>query len=639
MKELFIKKHPNLVKEIHPDKNNGIDFSVLFENSSCMVEWQCQVNPKHVWKQKIGVRATKGYGCPYCSGRLTLPEESFPVLFPTLLKELHPTKNIDFDPYKYRPGSNKKVWWLCANGHEWQQQIHHRVSRGSTCPKCRKISNSLGKKYPDISKEWHFEKNAPLNPFDVGPSSTKKVWWKCSKNSEHEWEVNINTRTFKGSSCPKCKEKTYKNKPLPALSEYSTKLSNEWHPTNNGNLKPSDVTAGSTQKVWWRCSNDPSHEWQAVIRNRARQGKGCPKCAKRTKSNPTNSLYIRYPEIAKQWHPTKNNNIALNEVSYGSSYLAWWLCPKNPSHEWQATVVSRTQRNSTGCPKCPESRKSRDNSLAIVHPDIAAQWHPTKNKELTPDKVSRASGRKIWWICSNNPDHEWEAQIKNRTVLGSGCPFCFQELNAIRLTEHLYDLTSSDIDAYHILLSNLRVLKKLLDLEIKSHARLNQPYLRMLYTSAITYLETYLADTFCNEVLHSGDLIEKVITTNPELNKKQYSIAEVFDWNKNITKKLSEYLFSIMWHNLAKVEKLYNNTLEVSFPRDITDLYQAINIRHDIVHRNGRTKSGRIRHIKKANVENLILKIRDFADHINTKLTEIKTEQSATQGPTNSAGL
>ncbi len=30
-------------------------------------------------------------------------------------------------------------------------------------------------------------------------------------------------------------------------------LVQEWHPTENGDLKPEDVSSGSSKEVWWLC--------------------------------------------------------------------------------------------------------------------------------------------------------------------------------------------------------------------------------------------------------------------------------------------------------------------------------------------------------------------------------------------------
>ena len=47
-------------------------------------------------------------------------------------------------------------------------------------------------------------------------------------------------------------------------------------------------------------------------------------------------------------------------------------------------------------------------SLAETHPELATEWHPTKNS-LLPWQVSAGSNKKVWWKCEKGPDHEWEA--------------------------------------------------------------------------------------------------------------------------------------------------------------------------------------------------------------------------------------
>jgi hypothetical protein len=59
--------------------------------------------------------------------------------YPELFAEWHPTKNGKNLPEDFLHGSNKKVWWLCKNGHEWQQtgdKVKRLVSH-ELCPKCR----------------------------------------------------------------------------------------------------------------------------------------------------------------------------------------------------------------------------------------------------------------------------------------------------------------------------------------------------------------------------------------------------------------------------------------------------------------------------------------------------------------------
>ena len=62
----------------------------------------------------------------------------------------------------------------------------------------------------------------------------------------------------------------------------------------------------------------------------------------------------------------------------------------------------------------------RHKSVAEERPELRAQW--ARSNKLSPDKVSSGSHLKVWWICSEG--HKWQATVKNRALLGSGCPYC-----------------------------------------------------------------------------------------------------------------------------------------------------------------------------------------------------------------------
>ena len=54
--------------------------------------------------------------------------------------------------------------------------------------------------YPELAKEWNYEKNGSLTPQTVSVGSGKKVWWRCDKG--HEWQAQICGRKKHG--CPVC---------------------------------------------------------------------------------------------------------------------------------------------------------------------------------------------------------------------------------------------------------------------------------------------------------------------------------------------------------------------------------------------------------------------------------------------------
>ena len=122
-----------------------------------------------------------------------------------LMTEWNWERNIDIDPSHIALGSDKKVWWRCGKGHEWQATIDNR-NKGRNCPYCSGRYAIVGVSdlqtvNPVLAREWNYEKNKGLTPADVLPNSNKKVWWKCSKG--HEWQALIANRN-KGVGCPVC---------------------------------------------------------------------------------------------------------------------------------------------------------------------------------------------------------------------------------------------------------------------------------------------------------------------------------------------------------------------------------------------------------------------------------------------------
>ena len=198
--------------------------------------------------------------------------------------------------------------------------------------------------------------------------------------------------------------------------EHREELLIEWDTEKNLPLTPETVSRGSKRRVWWTCAH--GHHRQAAVHTRSGSGTGCPYCTGRRAIPGETDLATRYPDLARQWQPTKNGALTPSDVLPGSHRLVWWLCPNG--HEWRAQVKSRV--NGAGCPICTNRHVlSGDNDLASLYPYIARQWHPTKNGALTPSDVVPGSNQSVWWVCPRG--HEWRTQVKSR-INGSGCPVC-----------------------------------------------------------------------------------------------------------------------------------------------------------------------------------------------------------------------
>ena len=413
--------YPEIAKEWHPTKNGKLTPDQFVAGSHKKAWWKCPKSCDHEWEAVIKSRAN-GCGCPFCAGHKPSVTNSLVSLHPEIVKEWHPTKNGTLTPDKVVAGSEKKAWWKCPNGsdHEWDASIRHRAVDGSGCPFCAgkkpSVTNSLTSLYPEIVKQWHPTKNGTLTPDQVVAGSNKKAWWKCPNSPDHEWRAIIGNRA-RGVGCPFCVNQ--KPSLTNSLANLYPEITKQWHPTKNGTLTPDQVVTGSNKRAWWKCSKGSDHEWEAKIGERVK-GNGCPFC-RSLRPSITNSLASLYPEIATQWHPTKNGTLTPDRVVAGSENKASWKCPNSSDHEWKATIYSRI--NGTGCPFCAGKRPSITNSLASLYPEIAAQWHPTKNGTLTPDQVTTGSGKKVWWRCRIDPSHEWEVTVEHRTR-GRGCPAC-----------------------------------------------------------------------------------------------------------------------------------------------------------------------------------------------------------------------
>ena len=534
--------NPTLANEWHYEKNSTLTPFDVLPSSHNKVWWKCKLG--HEWESTIASR-NAGVGCPFCSNKKVIQGyNDLATLNPILAREWNYEKNGELTPTNVTSGSNKKVWWKCDKGHEWQSIISNR-NKGHGCPQCAgqkaiKGVNDLVALNPTLAKEWNYEKNNGLTPAEVSSGSDKKVWWICEKG--HEYQAIVCNRNL-GGGCPYCANK----KVLVGYNDLATvnpALANEWNYDKNNGLTPMDFMPSSGKKVWWKCKK--GHEWQATMNNRT-NGYGCPIChSERNTSLPEYALifYLRKygidvqhsykefgyeldiyipamkiaieydgsfwhknrikkdleknakcktdgiklyriredlpslnnssidyivqkkqknlqevlgrvlseitettvdvdlerdsieieslreytekkisilvtnPSLATEWNYEKNGNLSPENLTAHSNKKVWWKC-KN-GHEWQAIINDRTRGN--GCPYCSGLRLIKGkNDLQTINPILASEWNYEKNAELTPAQVFPNSNKKVWWKCKKG--HEWEAKIQNRNN-GRGCPYC-----------------------------------------------------------------------------------------------------------------------------------------------------------------------------------------------------------------------
>ena len=405
---------------------------------------------------------------------------------PELAKEWHPTLNGDLTPMDVTLGSNKKVWWQCVKGHQWESMVCNR-NNGKRCPYCsgKRILvgyNDLATTNPEVSEEWHPTLNGDMTPNCVTFGSGKRIWWRCGKG--HEWERPISHRS-RGAGCPFCAGK----KTLKCYNDLATvnpELAKEWHPTLNKDLTPYEVGSGSHKKVWWLCSK--GHEWEATVANRNKRS-GCPKCSAEMRTSfPEQAIYYYLKQATSvevesrasvcgmevdifipSWkigieydgayfhnsdkstarENIKNETLAENGIHlirikestsrFEDTQNIIYCVPGN-GHSFLTLPLLNLAERLSEIKKIPihfDVNFERDgikileqyiegeklNSLAARNPILAEEWHPIKNGRLTPEQVSYGSKKRVWWQCRKYREHEWRGALYNR-MNGDGCPYC-----------------------------------------------------------------------------------------------------------------------------------------------------------------------------------------------------------------------
>ncbi len=315
---------------------------------------------------------------------------------------------------------------------------------------------SLACLYPQLAKEWHPIKNGDLAASDVSPTCCKKVFWllpyddpKTGRHFDFEWEDTVNNRTSGHKVWP-----GYNDLETYCKLNGMENLLDEWHPTKNGDIKPSSISAKSQKKVWWMLSyDDPitgkhfDFEWEATPSSRVSKKSGCPFLSGQKIWPGYNDLetYCKLngmENLLDEWHPIRNEIILPSELSPKGNTKVWWMLPyddpitgKHFDFEWEATPKERVSLK-VGCPFLSGHRVWPGyNDLETYcklngMENLLDEWHPTRNGDLRPLDVLYRSEDKVWWFMSYiDPEtsrkfnFEWKMSLYSRTQQKSGCPF------------------------------------------------------------------------------------------------------------------------------------------------------------------------------------------------------------------------
>lgn len=406
---------PDIAAEWDIKKNKSLYPQNVTKGSAKKVWWIC---PKgHSYDMSVICRV-KGQNCPYCNNRRVLVGfNDLQTLEPEIAQSWHPFFNGNLTPKDVIPGTKKRIWWQCSKGHEWQASVAQRC-KSKGCPICqnrRIISkvNDLITVCPELEKEWDYERNTE-KPEKYSSGSRAIVWWKCSKG--HSWKAAISDRS-RGYNCPKCSEERRVSFPEKAILYYVQKVF-------------CDVEANYRSK--WLGTQELDiyiPKYKIAIEYDGVYGHSKPEGNKRDEKKnllcqKNNVLLIRIREPGC----LELNNFSINYIMDSSRHLEKAIQFVLYKLRELAGVDTLNVQADINIQKDRSEIYSlieyveKENSLKNKAPGIAALWHPVKNKTLTPELVSVASSKKVWWL--GKCGHEWQTPVAYEVLSGGKCPYC-----------------------------------------------------------------------------------------------------------------------------------------------------------------------------------------------------------------------
>lgn len=188
-----------------------------------------------------------------------------------------------------------------------------------------------------------------------------------------------------------------------------------------------------------------------------------------------------------------------------------------------------------------------------------------------------------------------------------------------------YDYINDQFDAITESRINLIVFNKELD-NLKELSKLQSEgdglkriLNRQIFISIIGCVETFLSETFLRLTFEKKDYYQAFVLTHPEFKSRKFELREIFTQQKQLDSIVKKTILDTIFHNLPTIKNMYEDTFSISFP-SITKIYKYVLVRHDLVHRNGKTKDGVDVNITDEFIDIVISEVKEFIEKICVEL-------------------
>lgn len=323
-------------------------------------------------------------------------------------------------------GSQRVFTWRCpAVATHPPYRLSLPVRRRSGCPRCA----SLVTTHPAIAAQWHPTGNGLLTPADVTPGANARVWWRCTRG--HEWPTTVGLRTSQRTSCPRCCLSHRSAAEVRLWAELSAVLSpvlGAGTVRHHHRLPGLDARSGKVDIAVTTSAGVIAVEYDGAYWHRRRRGPDVWKSAAiraawhglvRVRERPLDLLHGDDVAVVGTDDPVEAASAVLDRMCERG-----WLPPAAAAAAANYVAAGRVHGAALAKTLLADVayRDLGEDSLAVTHPQIAAQWDPEGNGELTPRHVRPDASKPVWWRCPLGDS--FEAAPGQRTGRGRGCPFC-----------------------------------------------------------------------------------------------------------------------------------------------------------------------------------------------------------------------
>ena len=421
------------MEQWHGDLNGSLTASEVNRKSNDQVWWYCKEGADHVWQEPVSDRVLRRH-CPFCTGKMVCQSNSLEASHPEIAAQWDYEKNHPVTPNQVTRGSGSVVYWICDFNpdHKWPARINSRTapSQQNGCPYCDKrqqsgpelrLRSELESIFDDV-KYRHRIEGLELDIFipklKVGIEYDGAYFHKDKFEQDSKKNLafqQLGVLIFR-----------LRRAPLTAISQQDVIV-------HSDDLKKADIDK-CLEKILASLDARASKEILLYLKEREfrNEDRFLQYLSDFPKPPKESSLAFTHPDVAREWDHDRNDPLTPEDFTFGSDHKAHWICGRDDSHVWEASISHRTNPNSpTNCPHCfgkgPHTSLTKENSYRINFPKAAAEWSKQANQGVELEGLTKSSTYLATFVCSVCGE-PFERRVRKHRK--PGCRSCRKKITA-----------------------------------------------------------------------------------------------------------------------------------------------------------------------------------------------------------------